>query len=111
VSLLSGPEHFVDEGVVEVEDGVEARSVVLAHVAVGACNGVKAALIGDLVASNRPVDVIMRTPEGHNGFGGVVEPGCHVDRRHCTVTTVITPATTLLSYVGITATADRKSHI
>jgi hypothetical protein len=72
IPLLPRPEHLVDEAVVEVKDRVETRGVVLSHVAVGACNGVKVSLIGDLVASNRQIDVVVRTLEGHNGFGGYI---------------------------------------
>lgn len=64
---------------VEAEDWVEARGVILSHVTIGACNGVKVSLVGDLVAYNGQMDAIARTLEPHNGFGDL--QGCNLKAR------------------------------
>lgn len=66
--LLPEPEVAVDFGMVEVAYGVEASSVVLAHVAVGTGYGVEVALAGNFKTADRKMHVVVGALEWNSTF-------------------------------------------
>jgi hypothetical protein len=58
--------HLVNKAMVEVENWVEARGVVLAHVAIGASHPIIITLAWDVKPANCKVDVVVRTFERNN---------------------------------------------
>jgi hypothetical protein len=72
VTRLPRPEHAVNEGVVEEEDGVEGCCVVLGHVAVSPGNGA-GVLSRDLDAADCQVHFIMGRFDRDDGLGAIID--------------------------------------